>query len=348
MNSYSLVVISDYAAFKEEIRSLWKRSGSYMSEERFAWLYQDNPVGPTLTVLARAEDTDKVVGCSSLYPWPFRINGRDVKVGISVDVGLDPKHRAYGPGVAIQRKILSSLCVRDFEIAFIYPYSISYHLFQRAGYEHIGHAYCWVRLLKYEDKLVDFVKLRSIARATDFVARKLGLLLEWLLVPTGRRDFVTRTLSSCDDRFNALWESQKQDYQVIPHQTADYLNWRYSSCPTIDYEYFCLFDKKDEATLKGFIVYCIRGDRVIVKDVFPPKSPDLLSLLTEFVSQMKRRNVKSVEVSYFGSASFERTLGKALFVRRKARCDYLAYCRDDTPSAHRKLLLNKDCYLFFG
>src|SRR5437867_1951156 len=90
---------------REDLFRLWRRNfkGPWMDDcavRRAAWLYRENPFGPTRTWLAVETWRDQAVGCGSLMPLHRCIGGRVVKVGVPIDFAVDQVHRTVGEKTA--------------------------------------------------------------------------------------------------------------------------------------------------------------------------------------------------------------------------------------------------------
>jgi hypothetical protein len=346
MKTYSIIEADDIFKYKGLILELWKRILTYNSTERFGWLYEQNPLGMASTWLAKDNDTQEIVGFGSVYPWDFFIGGKDVRVGVAVDFGVDEKHRIFGPALPIQRALVSSLSKKGFVVGFVYPNEPSGGVFKRAGYKLIGSANDWVKILKYKYKVSGFIKIPLLAEILAVVVERGLSLIESRYRLKNTDNFVTEVLSRCDARFDSLWEAEKFKYCIVPHHTASYLNWRYTDCKTALYHYFCLFDK-EKKYLKGFIIYTIKDKEAIIKDIFPVHSKFLLYMLKEFSDRMRKEGIYSIVMSYFGNDAFKRSIKKLIFFAQNSKRDYLIFLNKELDPALRDCLLNKDNYYFF-
>ena len=347
---YQIIAVENIEERKNDILALWKRN-LYDCPERFAWLYEQNPLGPTHTWLAIHKDTGKVVGCSSLYPWLFNINGKPIRVGVAVDFSVDSSHRVYGPAVSIQRAITTSIGKNGFELLFVYPNKESSSVFQRAGYILIGSSNTWVKMIKSEYKICEYIKIRPLVKIIGWLVDAAFYIREmfYLILDSGSLDtknLDTETLDSCDYRFDVLWEKCRSLYPIIPHQDSDYLNWRYSQCKTSDYKYFCLCDKKTRE-LKCFIIYSVKDNCITIKNIFPFISLYVTCIMHFFSITMKSCNNKYIILHYFGSGNVEDTLKKINFIQRVDKRDYLICVKDSVDDETKNALLNRRNYCFF-
>lgn len=347
---YKIIAVENIWERKDDILMLWKRN-LYDCPERFAWLYEQNPLGPAYTWLAIHHDTGEAVGCGSLYPWFFNINGKPIRVGVAVDYCVDAAHRVYGPAVRIQRAITTSMGKNGFELLFVYPNEASSSSFKRAGYIPIGSSKTWVKLVKSEFKVAEYIKTRPLARivgrmidAALYVREKFHQMLESRSLDIENLD--TETVDSCDYRFDILWEECQTLHSIIPYQNSKYLNWRYTECKTSCYKYFCLCDKNSRK-IKCFIVYSLKDNYIAIKNIFPSLGPYILYTLFLFSKNIKREGNDYIVTSYYGNSVVEDMLKKMNFVCRENERNYFICVQDSIDDETKKTLLSKDNYCFF-
>jgi hypothetical protein len=326
----------------------YKKGCLHGGPERYAWLYKQNPFGTAHTWLAACEDTGEVVGCCSLYPSRFYVNDRVLKVGVVVDYGVDAKHRVFGPAVSIVRAITTSLknVESEFDISFGYPSRDAAGAIQRAGYTLIGASADWVKIIRSKYKIAEYIKIKPLANIIGLIIDKISFMYDSRYEAQKSEDLVTDTLDKCDERFDVFWEKMKSKYTIVPDQSAAYLNWRYSDCKTAQYRYFCLFDKSKK-DLKGFIIYTIKNNGAIIKNIFPAHGEYLLNLLVAFSGNMRSDKVNFITVSYYGNDSFVKEIKKINFIEREIKRDYALAVREDLSNEYKDDLRNKDNYYFF-
>jgi hypothetical protein len=349
MVKYKIIAVENILEHKSDILSLWKRN-LYDCPERFAWLYEQNPLGTALTWLAVREDTGEAVGCSSLYPCLFHVNGKTIKVGTVVDYGVDEKHRVFGPAISIIKAITTYLKTtnNEFNISFGYPSRIATAAIQRGGYKLIGASNYWVKILRSEYKIAKYIKVKFPSHVIGLMIDLVLSFLDTMRTTPCSEELEIETVDSCDERFDALWENSKSQYKIVPFKNKEYLNWRYSQCRTRKYRYFCLCDKKDKS-LKGYIMYSILDNEANIKDIFPVHTEYLQHLLLMFSRQMRKDNMFCITLSYYGNEYIEKTLKKLTYFKGELKRDYVIYIKENTDAGIRDALLNKDNYsLFFG
>ena len=72
-------------------------------EDRYRWIYQDNPHGKALTWLAVTSLDNKIVGCASVFPRKMWLNGHAETGSAGGDTYVDPMWRRKGIAEALHR-----------------------------------------------------------------------------------------------------------------------------------------------------------------------------------------------------------------------------------------------------
>jgi hypothetical protein len=353
MKKYSVKIIEEPEIYKRDILNLWERNifNEKVSEERFDWLYNDNPAGKSIVCLAFENSTGNVIGCGTIYQRDIIISGMILSMGIGIDFAVDEKHRVLGPAVSIQRNLVSESKKSGLDLVFVYPNKISSAAFKRAGYEFIGASNDYHKLLKHGDKIQKIIKVPYVSGIISVVVDNVCSLLDLRLKITYSKDLITESLDIADSRFDKLWESKKIDYRVVEDRCSKYLQWRFLGKKGAKNQFYCLFDA-EKKTLLSFITYSLNKEKqeAIIKDVFPVVDNRYLScFLSEFARTMKRDGMKFISISYFGNRSIVKMLRKLLYFRTKVKRDYYIYMDENINREIKDTICdNNNFYFFYG
>jgi len=350
MSNFEIIQIKsgEIDKYKEDIVRLWKDNLANGSSQRFSWLYKTNPNGPVVTWLAKDIRTGKFVACNSLYSREILFNGRKLKIGIAIDFAVSKEYRVFGPALLIEKAIVSDSTNLGFDCIFAWPSLASLGVFLRAGYKKLADVSLWVKILKTDNKIAALIKAPFLAKMLSSMANSLFFSLDWLSGFFYQDNFVGAIGDRCNAGTNYFKKDWTQDLKVSVVKNSENLNWRYLQCPYEDCKFFYLIDKEDEL-IKGYIVYTINNDNVIIYDIDLWSESYFGALLNKFSFFMRQSKMQSLILTKLDSLDFDKHLNKAGFFRRavKRPC-VIHYNQEKEFSEGKDLLIQANWSLFDG
>lgn len=350
-NRYSIIKISgepkydDIYTYQDALKSLWNRNLLNSSSERFSWLFDGNPYGRAISWLAFIDGSSIAVGTGTFFPRKFFINGRDAIAGIAVNFAVEKAHRVFGPALQLQKTMIAQSMDSGFDLIIGFPNKASRGVLTRAGYRVLGEAQNRVKMLKTENKIARFLKIKTIAKLISIFVDSLLFLIDTLLILRNRGYiFRTEIRDVCDNRFDELWERAKEHYFITGEKTSSYLNWRYSGNVLNRNRYFCLFDNNADL-LRGYIVYSVRDNVVNICEMCVEDDGRILeNLILMFAKFMRKDGVHSISLTYLSGRKFDMTLTRLIFIRRPYNRQCLIYIDDRSPWKHIDEMLDKNLW----
>lgn len=306
---------------REAIVSLWTENLADDDRgRRFDLLYSGNPFGRSPFWLAK-DASDKDVGGTGLIVRPFSINGRQAKGAVAADFAVRKEHRAFGPALALQRRLVDALGTEGIAIACGFPNPQAERVLRRAGFFEAGRAGRFVKLLATGEKLEKYIRLQAVNRAVSAVADtvlRASSKERSYKRPNGVRAGET---SSFGPSFDRLWDRAKGAFPITGERTSAYLNWRYAGFAG---KYRTLAIESGPET-RGFVVYALEGRTARVYDIV---SADLDAsfdaVMGEFVAHIKGNGGSSISILYLGSGRFIERLKEWNFMRREDENPFVA------------------------
>lgn len=329
------------ALCRKDILNLWKNNLSGSSEERFNWLYKENPAGGVWTWMAVDEDNNKTVGCNSLYPRYICKRGERLKIGIAVDFAINKEHRVFGPALKIQRAITSGVRKAGFAFSFAWPNDASKGVFLRAGYKILGEAGNWVKPLKTAPQLLRYIKIPFLAKMLGYFADKSLWLMDCLFLVNLPWHLTCEILKISDKRFDALWERGKTTYSIAEEKHSSYLNWRYTDCKAEPFQFFCL-TAKESRELKGYLVYSIQNNIAKIWDLFAADNQEIAYLISEFIRQMRALKINSISITYLENGYLRGIIRRHNFSKRATTRACMVFIDANYPENDREFILDKN------
>lgn len=288
MNTIS-VIHCTAELYKSRIIQLWDECLPGTPQERFDWLVQGNPAGPTEWFLAFTEQGE-LVGTSSVMPKELFFNGRKIKGGIVGDIMTASAARHQGVAQQIQRKIMGSLSGLAMEFLYVIPNQKSKPLFTDSG--------VWqpFRLRNYLIP-VDY----------EYFAGKIGgsCLWKWLvhlLTDSSRKDCTDTTTKnllvadiqgSLDQEVAVLLQSVRDVPEVLlGAKSISYLRWKYCICKPAVYKIIKCREMSGE--LSGFCIFSVEEEKVHVSEILCLKLVNYRFIMSALITWVRKQRCKGV------------------------------------------------------
>ncbi|MGE5612013.1 MAG: hypothetical protein ACM359_22390 [Bacillota bacterium] len=331
------VIQADIERDREAILDVWRRNlAEYFTpgqeNAKFAWYYQNNPYGSGRCWLLLKTPGDHVIGATGLGLRRISIAGTPQLVGLASDLAVDREHRTLLPALMLQRAALTSL---QKDLAFIYglPNPKATSVLHRVGYQSPGSLVRYAKVLNLERYLQNIGPLRLLARGAAAV---LNPALRLASAETWRRpcNHNLCELPQFDDRFDDLWQRASSASPLIGHRTREFLRWRYTQCPLLQYRILALLDQHQDRLLGYLVCYNANPHELTIADILadgPQRTLD--DLLAQSISFARTHRFHVVYCRLFGSPRMQELLARFGFRRRQAETPLvIALGRDGSPS----------------
>lgn len=326
------VLKADIKNNKRDIIYLWKRNFPDLPEERYKWIYEDNPAGQASCWLLKETEQNKIVGATALFPRRVFVHGRQMIAGIAGDFVIDREHRTLGPALLLQKAVLPISNGKETSFNFFYgfPNKISEPVLLKAGYKILREVHSLTKPLKSYYYLKKHADIPFITRGLSFFL-DFGLKIFSKEKYFKNNDFEFDILTSFDHRFDIFWASVLNQFAMIGERTSSYLNWRFIKSPHKNYQTFAQIRKKSRA-ISGYIVYNIIDNKAYISDfLFLNVNEMFDSLLSEFLIYQRARGIDAVSISFIGSHALMEELREYGFSNRGRESKIMIYAPPDSP-----------------
>jgi hypothetical protein len=286
------------------------------------WKYNDNPAGTAISSVAH--DQGKIIGQIGIIPIRFYANGREI-IGVQeVDFLIEEEHRTLG--VLYQLSKLRSRIYAQNNIAFCYGFTSpdTSVIAQKAlNFVSVGSIPRLVKVLDVRPFFQKKIPSRALANILSTIAN-IGLRSIYrakATIPPGTR---LQVINHFDERFDAFWDSIKNDYAIMTVRDSSYLNWRYVLPPDVDYKILSLENIAGGKVL-GYIVLGTKFRHVptgyIVDLVAPRESAGEVSriLLAIAIQEFRQQNMAMVVCWMFRHCHYFFELAKLGFRYRQEK-----------------------------
>jgi len=264
-------------------------------EDRYRWIYQDNPHGKALTWLAVTSLDNKIVGCASVFPRKMWLNGHVETGSAGGDTYVDPLWRRKGIAEALHRA--SSKGMRENGVMLQYGFPLRENLKAKckAGACLPG----------------DFVSARCLlsvrpfltkVRMDRFLPRKLLEVLDSVFLKvtnpgifsSTETEYEVRKIETFDERFEALSEELSSSFKICCERDSSYLRWRFLNNPFRKYVLLEVTRKRD-GRLYGFAAVEVSEHIGVISEFFVrPESDAVKALLLGAMRFAVSRSLRSL------------------------------------------------------
>lgn len=253
--------------------------GGWHSISYWKWKYLRNPAGLEYSIWI-AKDGDRIVGCYGIIPTMMKISNSNALGAQSVDAATHPRYRYRGISLKLFSHVLEEAVKTGISMVYGFPGTGSYGGFIKLGFRRISElsqmmavmnplALSTIRwrdaasaptaLWKYAQRLPQSEDERDALDRFKNTALHVGGFIRSGLrlarVGSPCNDASVRLLTRFDRRFESLWSSVADRYDVAVSRTTDYLNWRYFQNPEQRY-LVAAFEEHDE--LLGYLILATR------------------------------------------------------------------------------------------
>ena len=331
---YEVVRVPD-DAIQSTVLPLWRMGMSDPEivnrvDQRFNWLYRDNPAGQPCTWVVKDRATQTVLGACSVVPQVLFVQGRAVRAGLMVDFIVDPKARIAGPAIALQRGLAEQCGAAGFDMLLGYPNHKAWPILARAGYKAIDITRAWARSLRRDPVGAQRVLQSKLSRRlSESRAKAVSALLAQPVAGLAQAALwaaeaaqgllhpgLTGALRDFDGDFPKIETSAPSRLQT--EASAAYRRWRYAMHPTHVYR---LFELKERGQTVAWAILRLYEESAEVQDAgWQAGRSDLPGALWwSLGGALRREGFRVLSVNNAGDPTVDRSLAAALFVQRVDR-----------------------------
>lgn len=210
---------------------------------RWSWMYEKNPHGRALTVVAYDARTREAIGVASVFPRRLITEGRVFMGAIGGDAYVRPKARRRGVATAMHQALLEFMHEEGIDVMFGPPEADNLRALERAGSRAITTVRRYVRPGWVHAALRPLARLRS---------------------PRAMR---LEPIEKDDRRVDAVFERSLEPALVAVVRDASFFRWRYLENTSLVQQAFVV---THERRPMGICVLERKDKRVAVVDLMAP------------------------------------------------------------------------------
>ncbi len=324
------VIQADLDRDREIILDLWNNHHDQRLDDKYQWLYEQNPDGRALVWLARVEGTDEYVGMTSLFPRRLLyMNGRQ-QSAIAGDLFICPEHRSLQAAILLQRTLLEAVDAGAVSTVYVFPNRQAALVMRRVGYKFIAPMIRMVWILKADRQLqkrgLNRILSKVVSLPIDFYLWCKSLLH----VISFRKNLKYSLVKIFDERYEQLWDRCRHQFDIGLDKNAAYMNWKYVSDPYNENHIFSIFDLK-KRVMFGCIVYREDKRSIEIRDIVVEDDDDICGFLIYFfLKYIRRCRAESVYAGVLENSRMKDRLLKMGFMQGSKGRDIFFYSSKST------------------
>jgi hypothetical protein len=304
---------------------------------RFRWLYLENPFGPARAWIA-CRDQNEAVGMAAVFPRQMYREGKMVTGCVLGDLCISTKYRSVGPTLQLQRVCLSCARSGEFAVAYDFPSSTMSRVYEHLGILPMEKSVRLAKVLRMDVKIERILPL-------SVLSRPLAAAGNLALAVTARRSSHLPGLEvrlddgPCSSEYSALTEKVSSSWGICTVRNAQYLNWRYKRHPRLKYEFLAA---RRHNELLAYCTFTTADRNATIAELFGSMDNQVLtSLLQELVGLLRRRGVASVSIPVLSGDPRTGLLRKLGFWAREA-VPVMGFAGESTLSGSQLFLMHGD------
>ena len=255
----------------------------------FEWRYAMRPNRSQPIIVFAANNAGKKIGCLSLIPHDYMLDGKTRPVGVLGDISVESEWRGRGVTQAMIGYVTGQKAFHDLAGGIVLPNESAARALHKAHWETISKLERYVKIIDIKEKLSQRQKpnwlLNRICGWLNGVMRMISLET-YVKKPQG---FVGEVVSDFDERFDLLWNNLNKQGMNIGCRNREYLTWRYSKHPLVAYQIYALTRRNE---LCGYIVFHVTDRQCSIDDILcMTETPCARYLLSSFLNFIRNNSL---------------------------------------------------------
>ena len=259
--------------------------------QRFAWLYHASPHGAALAWLAEEEGSGEVVGASAAFPRKMYFEGRETAGLVLGDFCMSESCRSLGPALKLQRATLEAVNEAPFAFCYDLPGRSMMAVYKRLGIGEGQKLQRWAKPLRADGRILRVVKSKSLASPLAGIA---NAVLARRGAKGEEKAFQLEILEGpCGEEFTELSRQDGQRGGLRTSRTAEFLNWRYLTHPSVKHE---ILTARKGGRLAGYAVLAAGRDEFAIVDLCGLENGVVTRLLAGATDHLRETGAPTVSL----------------------------------------------------
>lgn len=282
-------------------------------ENRFNWLYKQNPYGRARAWVASDVQKGRIIGAAAAFPRKFYFQGEERLGWVLGDFCLAEQYRSMGPALQLQRACLGAV-EAPYDFCYDFPSKRMMAIYKRLGVQQSGSLVRWAKPLRVEDRLKSVVRSESLTRALGRFCNVVLAFRGWK--GTTNACDIEPHQGPCGEEFTVLDEALRKVPRLLPARTAAYLNWRYLEHPSRAH---LILVARKKGIIIGYVIVRNESQNARIVDLASMERPAVIARLIDAAVRVLRLNgAKTVNLSAGDGHPWSGLFERAGFRRRES------------------------------
>lgn len=308
-----LILPADLESDQDQLIALFRRYLSLdFDENRFRWLYKQNPYGLARAWVASSGEKANIVGAAAAFPRRYYFRGEEKRGWVLGDFCLSEQFRSMGPALKLQRACMQSI-EQPYDFWYDFPSQAMMAIYKRLGVQQTSNLVRWAKPLRVEDKLKSVIRSKHAARLFGKIGNAVLASHGW----KGTKEACEIELHSgqCKEEFTTLDKSFQKLPGLRAARSADYLNWRFLDHPSRSH---LILDARRNGKLIGYVVVKNETTDARIVDLAASDEPAVVARLIDAAVRIVRPSgVKTVSLTAGAGHPWSKLFERAGFRRRE-------------------------------
>ena len=239
---------------KKDVIDLFKKVFKKKITEEF-WQWRYGIFGEPIAGLLW--DENKLVGHYLLSPIPMKINDKVENALLAMSVMIDPDYQGNGVYLGPLAKFTYDYASKKgYHLIFAFPNEKSHKIyFGPLGWNNLG------QITEYKKQIKKFQIFNNFS------------------------EYTVEQLNFFNNEIDTIWDTYKNNYDVVTPRTSNFLNWRFLKHPKVPYENYLSYDyfpyiiKKNQEPVAYFVVKKFGQEKCHIVDYFGLLNQEVIKII---------------------------------------------------------------------
>ena len=294
-------------------------------QQRYAWLYENNPHGDALTWIAIERESGEAVGCTSIFPRRVMVNGRERIGGIGGDCFIEPRVRRQGLATGLHAVSFAQMRERGVDFMYGPPTPNNLGALVKAGSHLVTSYKRWVRPLTSRGAYrAAFSRVPTKGQAQ---LAHIPIMVFDRLTKSDASGFTVEEVYEFGVEFDVMFERAAARHKVACVRMRDYLAWRYLDTPAHRQTPLAI---RHGGELVGVVAIERAGEFAAIADLFSAPDAKIMDAILQLaIDYAGAAGCSVLEMSTTQDSALARRLRRHGFIGREERGFQVAVGNDD-------------------
>ena len=307
------------------------------------WMYTEIPSGSKTWL---AHDNGRVVGQHSCLIKNFKVGNNVIKTALLLDSSTHPDYRRQGINIILSKKARDDLSKSGVQLTVGFPNEATHKKNMKLGFFDVHGEKKMIKVFKWDNALKIWNSNRLFLKLGAFA----GSMINNLIYRASKRPVINglevTQVPRFDERIDALWDRVSGQIQITAVRSKDYLNWRYTIVPDVNYN---IYIAEKGGDVCGYLVlryfYDEQQNAAIIHDLFT-ESEKVAQYLLSTVSELCQKD----DIDFIYWVGIAPKLYKKAFCKNgyisqpfRKKGNFNVYC--NSPDISKEFLSNSENWL---